>query len=258
MASGYYGVSRRLLFDSISPANASDLLRPEIENLLPKTFRHVTSQSSSDLFVKVHDDARRTEDGDWLYPPDCVRAVIYLVRHPYDVTVSCAHHLGLTLEEMVNLMADDAIVSHFENSLPLSLPQHVGSWSSNASSWLGPTPYAVSFARYEDLHLDPVGSFRRLARAAGFQVADPEIANAVEATQFDSLRRQEQESGFRERPPTSSTFFREGRPRTWEGVLSQELRDKLARDHSVMMEKLGYAADGSILPLPDATATSRA
>lgn len=249
MATGFYGVSRRLLFDSVSPVNCSDLLLHEIENMLPKVLRYVAAASSGDLFLKVHDDMRRTQDGDWLYPPDCVRSVVYLVRHPFDVAISCAHHLGMTPENMVKLMADRKIVSHFERSLPLSLPQHVGSWTSNVSSWIGDSPYNVALVRYEDLIADPLAGFASLARVAGFDVPPSEIASAVEVTRFDALRREEADYGFRERPPTSAQFFRAGKARSWEGALSPELREQILKDHGTIMKQLGYTAEGDVQPL---------
>jgi hypothetical protein len=251
MPSGFYGMSRRLLFDALSPVNAGDLFIDEIENMMPHVFRRFVQEDGQIHIMKVHDDARRAKSGDWIYPSDVVHAVLYLVRHPFDVAVSCAHHLGMSLPDTVSLMADGEIVSHFDDKLPVSLPQHVGSWTSNIASWLGPTPYRVVMARYEDMHANPIAEFHRLAAAAGFAPSQDELGRAVASSRFDRMRNEEQTRGFRERPPTSPAFFRVGQPRTWEDKLDPELRDRLVRDHGPMMERLGYLPDGGILPMSE-------
>jgi hypothetical protein len=248
MPSGFYGFKRRALFDSISPVNAADLFVDEIENMLPNIFRTVAEEDTYTHIIKVHDDARRTKSGDWLYPPDAVYAVIYLVRHPFDVAVSFAHHMNLGLPDAVALMQDGEIISHLLDELPLPLPQHIGSWTSNIASWLDATHYRVTLARYEDLYADPIAEFGRVTRAAGFSASQDDIVRAVGGTQFERMREEEETSGFRERPPTSSSFFRAGQPRSWEGKLDQDLRVRLVKDHGPMMERLGYLADGGVVP----------
>lgn len=254
MPNGFYGFSRRVLFDTLSPVNAADLFIDEIDDRLPIILRELVRLDSYPHIMKVHDDARRTKSGDWLYPPDAVHCVIYLVRHPFDVAVSFANHMGIPLDDAVGLMQDGEIVSHYEDRLSLALPQHVGSWTSNISSWLDPSPYHVALARFEDLHANPIPEFGRLARAAGFDAPHTEITRAVSAAQFDKLRDEETEGGFRERPVTSATFFRAGRPQAWQGILDSRLIDRIVRDHGPTMERLGYLPDGGVAPLPPQSA----
>lgn len=248
--SGLYGFSRRREFDALAPVNAADLLPDEIDTLLPAVVSRYASARGT-TFVKVHDAARRTRDGAWLYPPDSVAAVLYLVRHPFDVAMSYAHHLGLPLARAVESMADDSeIVSASGPRLPLPLPQRMGSWSSNAASWTGDTPYRTLLIRYEDLQADPLIQFHKAVDAAGIVASADEMARAVAATAFDRVKSEEQQRGFRERPATSDAFFRAGRAGTWQGKLDEPLREKLLRDHGTVMTKLGYRPDGGADPLP--------
>jgi aryl sulfotransferase len=247
LPTGYYGPARRVLFDMLSPVNAADLYFEEIDDMLPNIFRTMVREDPSMHIVKVHDDARQTKSGEWLYPPDAVASVVYLVRHPFDVAVSFSNHMSIEISEMVELMkGTDAIVRPVRDQLALPLPQHVGSWSSNIESWLDNPNYEVTLARYEDLHFNPIPEFTRLARAAGLPSSQEEVVRAVNGSQFERMRDEEKESGFRERPPTSKTFFRAGKPMSWDGILSEELRNHLVRDHGAMMERLGYLPDGGI------------
>ena len=243
------GIVRRIVFDNWLPVNAADLLPGEMEGLLPDLYRRLAPELQEVALVKAHDVAKRNVRGEFIYPPDCMRTVIYLVRHPFDVAVSTAHHLGVSLERAVEILGDDGSMRHPHTSLPQSLPQTFGSWSSNIESWLDNDSYDVTCARYEDVRAEPVPHFRRFADVAGLNVTDTEVAAAVEAARFERLQREEERVGFRERPRSSPKFFREGRSGTWEGILDERLREQIVRDHGRVMERLGYREDGGVGPI---------
>jgi len=241
----YQGIWRRLAFDRWAPVNAADLLQEEMEQFLPDIYRRLIPKITGIVLVKVHEAAKRNVGGEWLYPPDCMPNVIYLVRHPYDVAVSTAHHLSVSLESAVEIMADDGSKRPPPTGMPESLPQTFGSWSSNVESWIDNDSYRVSWARYEDIVADPVAIFSRFAESAGLQVSREEVAEATKRTEFRALQREEEEQGFKERPPSSPQFFRAGISGTWRDVLDRSLRENLVRDHGRVMERLGYGEDGS-------------
>ncbi|HEX3429380.1 MAG TPA: sulfotransferase domain-containing protein [Rhizomicrobium sp.] len=251
MEGGYYGGRRRLLFDEVAPVNSADLLPEEVDGFLPEVFRALSERGGAPHIVKAHDCAFRTRSGEWLYPPDCVQAVIYLTRHPFDVAVSYAHHLGLSVGEAVRHMGAEETVAHSDRRLRLPLHERLGSWSGNVSSWLDVPGYDVALARYEDIFENPATSFARLIRAAGLSTSEAEIARVCEATQFERLRSEEERAGFFERPRTSPNFFRAGRPRSWTGALDDELRAELVHDHDAVMTRLGYDAEGGANAAPD-------
>lgn len=244
----FHGSLRRVLFDLIAPVNASILLPDEIDEFLPDVYRQIAAESDQPMFVKVHEHARQTRKGDQLYPPETVASVIYLVRHPFDVTVSTAHHFGMSLDEAVSFMSDPRTRPHANTWLPTALPEFYGSWSENVLSWLD-GPYALTLVRYEDLLADPRKHFARIVAAAGLKPAEEELTGVIESSRFELLQAQEASSGFAERPKSSSQFFREGRAGTWQGVLSPEHCSRIVKDHGAVMQRLGYAPDGSILPL---------
>jgi aryl sulfotransferase len=252
LADGFYGAWRRLLFDEIAPVNAADLLPGEIDGLLAGVFRQVASELARPVLVKTHCVACRTQSGEWLYPPDCVRSVIYLVRHPFDVAVSLAHHLGLTIERTVEAMNLDGVMAFTDTQLLFPLHERIGSWTTNITSWLEESPYPITLIRYEDLHENPADSFGRAAAAAGLDQDRDSILRAAETINFERLRSEEQLHGFGERPRSSPQFFRAGKPRSWEGKLDASLRERIIRDHGATMERLGYSPDGGTQPLPRA------
>lgn len=246
----YYGPGRRQIFDDLAPAPAADLLPHEIDLHMPSIYAAISRiESSRPLLIKSHEMARRNTAGDWIFPPGNVRAVCYLVRHPFDVAVSWAHHTGGTIEQGVQSMIRPHTLSNQRSMLPLGLPEPMGTWSQNVSSWTAPDlPYSVHVVRYEDLLDDPCAEFSGMATAAGISASPQQISTAVDSTRFERLREQEERSGFRERPKTSPRFFRAGGVRSWEGILTPALQRTLIEAHGPIMEKLGYSSDGKVLP----------
>jgi aryl sulfotransferase len=243
---GLYGFERRLLFDSEAPAAAADLLPEEVENLLPNVYAQWAIEANGPVLVKVHDRARRTTAGPWLFPPEHVRAVLYLARHPFDVAVSYAHHLNIPVSDAVeHLCREDHIIAGVGRSLPLPLAERPGSWNSNVGSWLDAKCYPVTLMRYEDLYSNPLEGFTRLAESAGIEAQKDNIALSIAACSFERLRSEEQAHGFRERHLSSTAFFRKGHPQTWKGALDDTLRKRLASCCAPAMKRLGYHTDGT-------------
>lgn len=248
MGKGVGGASRRLVFDRYSPVDASDLLTDEIVALHPGVYREFSASAPNDFIIKVHEIAYG-KNGARVYPADCVAAVIYLVRHPFDVAVSFAHHFGQPIEKAVEFMGDTSALPLASSWLPGVIPMPYGTWSANVSSWLDANDFNVTWARYEDLHAAPMQQFMRLANAVGLHPTEQELSLVIEASRFESLKKEEEDYGFNERPRTSPQFFRSGRTGSWEGVLTEALREKIVRDHAPVMERLGYTAEGGALPL---------
>jgi aryl sulfotransferase len=241
---GAYGLERRKLFDALAPANAADLLPHEIEEMLPDYYAATAAEADGPVFLKVHDRLRRTRSDRWLLPPQSVKGAIYLTRHPFDVTLSYAHHLGISPTVAVAHMNDpDHIIAAANGDQPLPLMERVGSWSGNVASWIDGAPFPVTPIRYEDLIADAAGQFRRIVASAGLSPAEEDLASAVAATRFERLQDEERKRGFRERPNSSPAFFRSGKPGAWLRQLDEGSRRSLAQAHEPMMRRLGYTAE---------------
>lgn len=248
LADSFHGLASRMMFDEFAPANASDLLEDEIENFQPGVYRSFLATIDGVAFVKVHERAKRTKLGDWLFPPDIVHAAIYLVRHPFDVAVSAAEHFGLDMDKAIDLLCNDDSLARAHTRLPEPLPQYYGSWRENVVSWLDDAPYRKTVVRYEDLHAAPLDAFLRIARGIGMAIDADAMQRVVEASKFDRLQQEERQSGFRERPANTQAFFRQGRVRGWEEILDPSARERIVREHGHIMERLGYRADGDVVP----------
>lgn len=202
---------------------------------------------------KVHDANLPLAKGKLLFPPEATAAVIHLVRHPFDVAVSYAYHLGLApdFDRCIDHMCNpDYTVDGLHNA---QMPQVQADWSGNALSWLDMPDVRRVTLRYEDMLGDAP---RALTRALGAMYPDvppdPErVRRAVDATSFGKLKAQEDASSFRERSKKSEAFFRSGTSGDWQNHLTPAQCDRLSTALRPAMERLGYHPDGTVGPWTD-------
>src|SRR6202012_1199993 len=97
----------------------------------------------------------------------------------------------------------------------------------------------IHLLRYEDLLAATVATFARVADFLGLEKPLAVIERAVEATRFDTLRGQEQTSGFRERQPRQEIFFRRGIAGGWCDELTAEQVARIEKAHGPSMGRPG-------------------
>jgi aryl sulfotransferase len=246
MTTDLFGGSKRFLFDEFSPAEMAAISTDEIDDLMPSVYRNATRSLTEPILLKTHEKARKNRAGDWIYPPECVRAVICIVRHPLDVAASFAHHMGYGAQQVVENMREPFWFSPQQQNAPLAPAEFLGSWSENVRSWTSPDlPYRRIVMRYEDLLCDDLTCFRRMVAELELPFTEDLLKHAVENARFDKLKAREVREGFREKPRSSPNFFRSGSSMSWTDFLSDDLRIQIVRDHKSTMKHFGYLADGS-------------
>ncbi len=228
-------------FDREAVVDPADLLGDDLRNLRPALHRAVASSGAGLLAFKVHDSFGVTPAGDLLFPPDASRLVVYLVRHPGDVALSLASHLGTTIEHAVEFMGTDGAT--IAETSRLQVPQILDSWSRHVEGWCAQTRIPVVVVRYEDMLTDTAAAFRSVLTALGEPIDVSRVQESVERTRFDQARRLEASRGFVERSATArEPFFRTGRAGNWKVDLPMYLRERVARAHGVAMARFGYDA----------------
>jgi hypothetical protein len=162
---------------------------------------------------------------------------IYIVRDPRDVASSLAKHLGASVDQAIEVMATPAFAT--ENSAETAF-EIWGSWSEHVASWGVDPNKAVLVVRYEDMLAQPTETFGKIV--AHLRQAPPpeQLAEAIELSSFDKLKRQEEESAFRETSPRADRFFASGKAGGWRERLSAAQIDKIEGAHRKMMLNFGY------------------
>ena len=163
------------------------------------------------------------------------------MRNPLDLAISYASHLGKSIDETISAMALSR--AQGTNSAQASY-QVVGSWSENVASWTTKPKNMVHVMRYEDMLENPHSSFGKLVEFLRIPCGHDQLVKAVESCSFDNLRKQEEESGFYEKPAVAKRFFRKGTAGQWMDDLTKEQVTAIVTQHRTQMERFGYVPKG--------------
>ena len=192
--------------------------------------------------MKVHDAWGRSDQDEPLFPADVTAGIIYILRNPLDMAMSCANHWGVDVEKAVtNLCDPEFAIARTHEGLANQLRQSLGSWSGHVRSWVDDSHLPLHLIRYEDLRRDPQNVFSNALRFCGLPLDAARIEKAIGFSSFGELQKQEKEKGFRERLPRSSgEFFRQGRVGGWRSELTRALVKQLIDTHGETMKRFGY------------------
>ena len=243
---GRIASERAGLDDALGIASA-DLSFDQQANLRPRAYGIWAADAERALYCKAHDAYHLTPAGDPLFPAAASRGAVYVVRDPRAVAVSLAHHIGRPIDQAIARMDDpNRMMGNSIERLHQQLRQHVLRWSEHVESWLA-APFPVHLLRFEDMHADPQTAFAGVAAFLGLPHGREEIAAAAAAASFSRLQAQERASGFSEKPPEATAFFREGSVDGWRRELTPEQAARIVAAHGLVMRRLGY--DVTLAPL---------
>ena len=231
-----FGDARADFYETVAGRPLEEISDAELHALRPKVHRLIAAKRPETLFVKTH-NASLALEGVPLITPEVTAAAIYIIRNPLDVTLSYAHHFGLSLEETVEAMASP---SNQVLTVGRNVFQHIADWSGHVESWTGAAGLACHVVRYEDLVRQPGKTFGKVVKFLRLPPNPARLAKAVRFSAFETLARQEQEAGFIERSKNTDRFFRKGRVGEWREALSPETVEKVVEAHGAVMRKFGY------------------
>lgn len=249
--------SSRAWFDNLTLIPSGLLTHEECDRLRPSAYQSVmrgveTIETEEDetrigeaSFVKTHDAWTYTDDGEPLLGGSAgASGAILIVRDPRDVAPSLANHGSQTIDGSIAFMADPAATFCGERDRqPSQLRQQLPGWSGYNVSWLEQGDIPVHLVRYEDLQADAAAVFRGALAFAGIEATLEETARAARFANFEALRTQEREHGFREAPRKrpGGGFFRRGVSGGWREELTPAQIKRIETDHEATMTRLGYS-----------------
>lgn len=247
--------SARGPFDRLSLIDSGLLTHDEADCLRPRIYEELARGAEDDeydlpeaalsvRFVKAHDAYTLTPLGEPLLAgARGADGAIVIVRDPRDVAASLANHNRTSIDDAIVFMNDknagfctQTIRQHSQ------LRQKLPGWSGHIASWLDQMDIPIHLIRYEDLRADTVGRLSRALAFAGRAATEQEVRRAVTFADFEQLRQQELEKGFREShdPQSGGRFFRRGAAGGWRDELSAEQITLIESEHAPMMLRLGY------------------
>jgi hypothetical protein len=236
--------SHRPTFDRFNGVSAVNLLPDEIDRLRPHIYRLEAQYYSGPLFKKVHDAYLSTAEGRPMFPPEVTAGVVYIIRNPFDVAVSYAHHLNCDVNHIITCMGDPAYaLCGREDRAYHQLRQRLLSWSMHVLSWVDAPNMRLHVIRYEDMKHRPLDTLTKATRFCGLPDNPERVSRAIRFSAFGVLQAQENTHGFKEKSPKATSFFREGLTGSWRELLGEDDVKTLIRDHRTVMQRFGYLTE---------------
>lgn len=168
----------------------------------------IADQFEGLIFCKTH-NALVVDRGQPIINFAVTSGAIYIVRNPLDVVISLSHHINKPLDETIRVMATRDVETPINETRVHGV---WGSWSQHVDSWTRKPHRAIYVMRYEDMLNEPGKTFGALARHLLLNPTAAELDLAIMRSSFESLRDQEGEEGFREKPAHAERFFAKDAP----------------------------------------------
>lgn len=234
-------INRRDVLDELIGFDSADLSFAELNNIRNGCLKWVNQHSNSNVYQKTH--AAYTYNQKKCptlgAQSEGVSGALCFIRNPLDVCISYAHHINSSIDYSIKIMGNT-----LQKSQPLHtksfIPEDISSWSANVNSWKNSPDIAVLFIRYEDMLNDPVKTFSRACQFLKIEAGLDRIQIALENCSFQSLKTQEAQQPFIEKPLTSKCFFRKGVAGDWQDTLNSEQISQIIDHHGSTMKQFGY------------------
>jgi len=197
-----------------------------------KVLKLISQSSSGNRFVKTHSKIMAVGN-DNLISPAVTAAAICVIRNPFDVAVSFARHLNMSHDDVIDRMVDPQSITSTDNGIL----EVLGRWDDHITSWLKAPGLPRHVMRYEDMIDNPKAAYKGLL---GFLQVRPEydlLQKTLKATSFKALQAQEEEQGFKERPPSMDRFFASGKAGGWVDHLSAAQVERIHTEFKTTIEE---------------------
>lgn len=212
----------------------------------PEVLRLIAGSKPGKHFVKTHCQPRIVM-GTHLIPPQVTAGAIYVLRNPFDVAPSFARHTVTDVDRAIANMANpDQVLA-----TKTKICDVIGRWDEHVTAWTTAPGLPRHVVRYEDLLEKPTTTMEALLDFMSIKPDRPKLAKAIKATRFETMKKQEEQEGFIERPANVESFFNKGKAGSWRedltpaqvGQIRAEFFDTIEKYYPEMLdETAAYAA----------------
>lgn len=197
-----------------------------------KVQRLIAQSSPGHRFVKTHSRIDRVENID-LISPDVTAAAICVIRNPFDIAVSFARHSSISIDISIDRIASVDNITAAGNGIL----EVLGRWDYHIKSWLKAPGLPHHVMRYEDMIANPKQAFTGLLNFLQVPIQQKTLHEALKNSSFETLKKQEKHSGFKEKPPGMDSFFTSGKSGAWVDKLSIEQVERIYTDFRPTIEE---------------------
>ena len=226
-------------YQPLVQGSLADLSLKQICELRPTVQKTIAASRAGSVFVKTH-NILGAYNGLPLHEMSVTAGAVYIVRNPLDVVLSLADHFGLSIDDAIVFMGNEATGSPTDEA---NVGSVLSSWSDHVHSWTVSRD-STCILRYEDLLARPEKEFNHLIQFLGFDRDRTRLKRAIQFCSFLEMRKQENRQGFIERSPHSRHFFRTGKENQWRTELSREQIGRITEEHRDEMRRFKYLPPG--------------
>ena len=189
------------------------------------------------VFLKTH-NALISLNNTKFTSPKYTLGFIYIIRDPRNLITSLKNHTDISYEEALSFMLDKNTVLYDTKVNDYDAAHFISSWRMHYKSWLNNDVFKKMIIRYEDLENNSHEIFYKLINFTNSlmkrndKVDEKKLEKAIETTNFNNLRKKEENGEFNENAISLKTnekvkFFNMGYKNNWNKILPQELKIKL-------------------------------
>lgn len=232
--------SGRGWLDEVLGFDTSELDPDEVDRLRPAVYRWALHDEEIG-YHKIHDAYTSTLDDEPLVSREGTLGALYIIRNPLDVAPSYANHNNSTIDDAIKRMGETGhALCKTRKGLPNQTRQKLLSWSGHVLSWVDAPGLNCHVIRYEDMLENPLETFSGAVRFLKLPDDPARIEKAIRFSDFKLLRSQEEKGVFKEKPPKTEFFFRQGKSGDWKDKLTPEQIQRIITDHAEVMRRFGY------------------
>ena len=230
-----YGDTMYSLYERVASRQLAGASDAEFHGLRGPVQRFLASQPETTI-VKTHNALVAHEGAPLIYLEHTAGAV-YVLRNPFDMVVSMAHHYRTSYDDAIRGIASP---NHHTPTTPAAIFQILGGWTNHHRSWFGVENFTPLLLRYEDMVRDPTKAFGRFIRYLGLPKNPERLKRAIRNSSFKEVQRQERDSGFKERVHADHKFFRAGGVGRYRDVLDARQIERIINAHGELLIEQGY------------------
>jgi len=192
------------------------------------------------LFFKTH-SANYEYNNLFFANNETTKGCIYIVRDPRDIIISYSKFLGISIEEVVRIIALRENKIYGPNK---KIGVYLTRWDYHVASWIRINKPKL-ILRYEDMLSSPRKSIKKIVKYLiddlhfNLKINEDKIDNIARTTSFSKLKENEKTLGFFE-SSKNSVFFRAGKQNQWQNILTKNQLLFIEENFKEYMTKYEY------------------
>ena len=201
-------------------------------------------------FLKTHLANIKIKENYYSINPKFTLCSIYIVRDPRNVILSLKDHFQMNISEAEKFLFNEKKVLNMQKNGLLKSFTPILDWGSNYKSWNKKNLERNLIIKYEDLVLRTQETFKKVLKHImkynKFIIDEKKLANSINTTSFDELKKIEQNSGFIEKKimgleKNPNLFFNKGIARDYKkNENDKQIFKNIEKKYFEIMTQLNY------------------